>query len=105
METQWKKKRDAAKDASESEGVVNQALHCGDREELLRFLGELYKEFIGPDEAGGGEAGTLDAMRRVHVALQPTDDELALVGVNPKHLSAYLNHDDSATQALQQAIA
>jgi hypothetical protein len=104
METQWKKKRDAAKDASEAESIVTEALRNGGRAELIQFLGELFTEFVAPDPVGG-EAGTLEAMRRVYDFLQPTDDELALVGVNPKHLSAYLHHDDSATQALQQAIA
>lgn len=105
METQWKKKRDAAKDASEAEAVVTEALSDGGRAELLQFLGELYLEFKGPDVAGGGETGTLEAMRRVHVALQPTEEELVSVGINPMYLSDYLHHGDSANADAQEAVA
>lgn len=106
MDTQWKNLWDSARTAAISVEVVDTALRIGGRTELLQFLGELYKEFIGPDDAGGGEVGTLDAMRRVHDFLQPANEELALAGINPRHLSAYLHHDESATaQALQQAVA
>lgn len=107
MDTKWKMQRDVAEDALEAERVVTEALSDGTRPELLQFLGELYKEFIGPDEAGGGETGTLEAMRRVHDFLKPTGEELVSVGINPEHLSAYLHHDDSvvASEAVQQVHA
>lgn len=106
METRWKKARDAARNALEAETVVTEALRDAGRAELLHFLGELYAEFVGPDEAGGGEAGTLDAMRRVHDSLQSTNAELVSVGVNPGHLSAYLRHDEPINvEAVQQAVA
>ncbi len=89
----WKQKLDGAKDLSEVQSLMAEAIKEGSRDDLLALLGELYDEFRGEDCAGGGASGTLNLMKHFYEFLNPTVSQLDTVGVDAKTLQEYLNHD------------
>lgn len=88
----WKRELDEVRTFSEAEAVVTRALAYAERPELLDFLRELYYEFRGPDCEGGGEAGTLQHLRRISKHLVPTSAELEGRGIDSNALRSFVDH-------------
>lgn len=88
----WMEELSRARTWGEAEAVVNQAIHAGNRTELLVFLAALYEEFIGPDTAGGGEAVTRERIKTIASVISPTDGELSTFGISPADFHSIVNH-------------
>ena len=87
-----KQELESVKTFGEAELMVSRAIEKADRRELLRFLQDLYGEFIGPDGAGGGCSGTLQHIKTLTASVSPTDSEISSWGVSPEDFWAILRH-------------
>ena len=88
----WMEKLSLAKNLSEAEGVVCEALMHGNRQSLLEFFKDLYEEFSGPDECGGGATGTLSRMALIQSELRFIPAELEKAGIDTDILKSYFFH-------------
>ncbi|OHA17192.1 MAG: hypothetical protein A3H57_01795 [Candidatus Taylorbacteria bacterium RIFCSPLOWO2_02_FULL_43_11] len=81
---------DGASSFEEAVRIVEGAA-CFPRQEALKLIHDLYEEYIGPDETGGGDAGNLKHLRKLVESINPTDQEIKDLGMH--HLRSYLAHD------------
>ena len=87
-----KQELDSVSTFEDAELVVSRAIEKADRAEILKFIRELYEEFVGPDDAGGGCSGTLQHIRTLTEAVSPTDTEVSSWGFDPSAFRSVLRH-------------